>query len=196
MRIITVGLMALLATPAAAVTVTGISAGSGNAATVVTQEDGLLGVDFAVRASSPIRLNLQSGDGELGFGFNSLVDIFTAVENGRNVRKISLSLTGATFSTVGDVAPSFSGFGASLNPGATRFTIDFGWPGEPNAVLLGSLAGAQDFGIAFDTGGGPASLTLQAAVPEPLSWAMMILGFGLVGGAVRRTRASEVVAAG
>jgi PEP-CTERM motif len=32
------------------------------------------------------------------------------------------------------------------------------------------------------------SIDISAAVPEPASWAMMIAGFGLVGGAMRRTK--------
>lgn len=34
-----------------------------------------------------------------------------------------------------------------------------------------------------------------AAVPEPATWAMMLAGFGLVGGAVRRTKAKVAYAA-
>ena len=33
--------------------------------------------------------------------------------------------------------------------------------------------------------------TVAAAVPEPSTWAMLILGFGLVGGTMRRTRATK-----
>lgn len=36
---------------------------------------------------------------------------------------------------------------------------------------------------------------LAAAVPEPATWAMMILGFGLVGGALRRRRSTVALAA-
>lgn len=33
---------------------------------------------------------------------------------------------------------------------------------------------------------------LEAAVPEPASWAFMLAGFGLVGGALRRTRKQAI----
>jgi PEP-CTERM motif len=36
--------------------------------------------------------------------------------------------------------------------------------------------------------------TATAAVPEPATWMMMILGFGFVGAAVRRRRSDEVAA--
>jgi hypothetical protein len=53
----------------------------------------------------------------------------------------------------------------------------------------------------FDLSGGPrypqftltiSALTTSGAVPEPASWAMMIAGFGLVGGAMRRRRGQTV----
>ena len=37
-------------------------------------------------------------------------------------------------------------------------------------------------------GGGTVDITVDGAVPEPASWAMMIVGFGMVGGTVRRNR--------
>lgn len=180
---------ALAAAPAAAVTVTGVSATRGNGVTVISQGPGLLEVDFLVRATSPIRIDVSADAEETGFGFNSLVDIFTAVEMGQNVRSLTLSLTGATFTQIGDIAPSFAGFSTSLNSAATLLTITFEAPGEPNAVLLGSLAGTRDFGISFDpNSGSAASLSLQAAVPEPATWAMLIIGFGSVGATLRRRR--------
>lgn len=36
---------------------------------------------------------------------------------------------------------------------------------------------------------------LTASVPEPAAWSLMILGFGLIGGAVRRTRRLQAVTA-
>lgn len=46
-------------------------------------------------------------------------------------------------------------------------------------------------------GDGSFSATLDAgAVPEPASWALMIAGFGLLGGSMRRVRARRFAAAG
>jgi PEP-CTERM motif len=64
--------------------------------------------------------------------------------------------------------------------------------------LVGSLAGLPSVGssyqlpaqIAFNTN--PWSPASTAAVPEPASWAMMILGFGLIGGAMRSKRRTVV----
>lgn len=68
----------------------------------------------------------------------------------------------------------------------------------------GSLDATHTFTVAYDpintvfadTGQSVGSAFFQqniAAVPEPASWAMMIGGFGLVGGAVRRRRAAPVL---
>jgi len=60
------------------------------------------------------------------------------------------------------------------------------------------LIGSQMFdvttndGLAVDDFHLSASLAQNAAVPEPATWAMMIVGFGLVGGTMRR-RAAKVV---
>ncbi|NJC09655.1 PEPxxWA-CTERM sorting domain-containing protein [Polymorphobacter fuscus] len=51
---------------------------------------------------------------------------------------------------------------------------------------IADLAGGNLYGIRFNTDPG-ASIRI-AAVPEPASWAMMIVGFGLSGAAMRRRR--------
>lgn len=50
-------------------------------------------------------------------------------------------------------------------------------------------SGGNDQGLAVDNLSITAG-TLAAAVPEPASWAMMIVGFGVVGGALRRRKAA------
>lgn len=187
-NILAAALLATAAIPVGAVTVTGMSAGGGNAVTVQTAGAGLLEADFTIRASSPVRLDLLRDSGEEGFRFNSMVDIFTAVESGRNVRWLSLFLTGATFGQPGGVAPGFVGHSTSLNTEGTLFTITLDLPGEPNGIALGSLAGGQDFGIVFNDRSNSASLSIQAGVPEPASWALMICGFLVAGTMLRKAR--------
>jgi len=64
------------------------------------------------------------------------------------------------------------------------------------------LAGGPSTTITFTTNGtaqnvfGPALDNVSAvAVPEPAAWAMMLAGFGLVGGAMRRRERSRTVLA-
>ncbi len=45
-----------------------------------------------------------------------------------------------------------------------------------------------------DTGFTLATFAPTSAVPEPATWAMMIAGFGVVGGAVRRRRPAALAA--
>ena len=59
----------------------------------------------------------------------------------------------------------------------------------PQAIADFSHTAALDFdlpdGVSFTSGSG-ALLSASSAVPEPASWAMMILGFGLIGSSMRR----------
>ena len=109
----------------------------------------------------------------------------------------SFGFTGFTF-TAGFFAPGtvnvFSGLGGtgtllgSLtgvlgNPGAfTLQTITFTGIGR-SITLVGNDAtlGVDDFNFTLAGGGG--------GVPEPATWAMMLIGFGIVGGAMRGRRA-------
>jgi len=52
------------------------------------------------------------------------------------------------------------------------------WPRSPGA------------GTAFISDFAPDATTIKAPIPEPAAWMLMIAGFGLVGGMVRRTRPS------
>ncbi|MFW2829086.1 PEPxxWA-CTERM sorting domain-containing protein [Sphingomonas sp. ID0503] len=73
---------------------------------------------------------------------------------------------------------------AALSTGSAAFRLTLQPPANNDLPFNGA-------GLDF------ASLTINAnpAVPEPASWAMMIAGFGLVGGAMRR-RAAQVGFAG
>jgi len=72
--------------------------------------------------------------------------------------------------------------------------------GSPTFTYDGDLSGADTAGAFYDGNGGGASLQFTsthltirpAAAPEPASWAMMLGGFGLVGGMMRRRRKGAV----
>ena len=104
-----------------------------------------------------------------------------------------------------DVATAFSGGSATsltiqgfLNNVLTG-TVSISSLGQFQTVS-GSAFGTVDY-LVFDGTGGDGGFELDnavfgavtAAVPEPASWALMIVGFGMVGGALRR-RASLATA--
>lgn len=60
-------------------------------------------------------------------------------------------------------------------------------PGASAMIRLGTYV-PRDIGLAFSLQG--TAVEAPSAVPEPASWAMMMVGFGVVGGAMRRRRTS------
>ena len=80
--------------------------------------------------------------------------------------------------------------GAALSVYGVSIGVGSGWNG--------AFTGAVD-NVAFNFANGPSAnfnFEVAGAVPEPATWAMMIGGFGLVGGALRRrsARTATVVA--
>jgi hypothetical protein len=63
------------------------------------------------------------------------------------------------------------------------------WIANDNDFLPGTAGGNNFYVFGFTDGDLPGFLAQQfGAVPEPATWAMMVMGFGLVGGAMRRRR--------
>ncbi|MGX7953623.1 PEPxxWA-CTERM sorting domain-containing protein [Tsuneonella sp. HG249] len=88
-------------------------------------------------------------------------------------------------------------FNSFLN-GLTVFGIHTGKAGDPNGnatyffsfnasntdvIQITGRAGANNSGLS-----NAALLATTSAVPEPATWALMLLGFGLIGGAMRSAR--------
>jgi hypothetical protein len=84
---------------------------------------------------------------------------------------VMIPLASLTSRTVG-VAPEDFGFNLWSQQGATHINTDF----APDNIML-SARGREFSGL--------------APVPEPTSWALMILGFGLAGATVRARRSLE-----
>jgi hypothetical protein len=93
-----------------------------------------------------------------------------------------VSGTGGPVVNAGD--PTANGtFVADLTPGTYTVELDsFANIGTGNATFAGSMNGQFDWSIA------------NAGVPEPGTWAMMLIGFGALGAAMRR-RSRLVLAA-
>lgn len=86
------------------------------------------------------------------------------------------------FVNVGNFSPAFASWDGISDIGALT---NWGINGPPN-VFIATDGGTLTLQTAAPTGASFAALNLAASVPEPASWAMMILGFALVGGAMRR----------
>lgn len=173
--------LAMLAAPAAAVQVVGTSAGAGNSVSVLTQEPGRLELDFQFGSAVPARVDLLADTGETGFDFNAFIDL-PLPEGATGLR---IMLHGATFTSIGTVAPAFSF--ADITSTANRLDIRFRPTREFVSVALGNVFAGTDFSLAY-TGSGPVGMRVSAIVPEPATWAMLILGFGAVGITLRRRR--------
>lgn len=62
-------------------------------------------------------------------------------------------------------------------------------PGAQTFVITGTGTGTYSGTVSFDLAGDDGN---PQGVPEPASWAMMLGGFGMLGGALRRTRRTNV----
>ncbi len=131
----------------------------------------------------------------------------------RSVDLASIALANSQFVSAIDV----SSFGLGVTPGSIfSFSLSYLGPANGNAgVTIGNLTGFTPMGqpifafnqyaagTGFQSGNGnplrPAAWdlgfrTYVDAIPEPGNWALMIVGFGLIGSAMRRRRETLSVA--
>ena len=129
-------------------------------------------VELDVAANSSIYTAISGGNYTLKFAYSARPGV-GAASNGIDVF-IGSTLLG-----------SYAEDGTGLNNTAFSIkTLNF-TTGGGNLSFVAS--GTND-----SLGGFIDSVSLQAAVPEPASWAMMLGGFGLIGGAMRSRRRSIV----
>jgi hypothetical protein len=107
----------------------------------------------------------------------------------------------ATFNVL-DNSPSGVGVATLTNASGSVVATPTGFLGAPNQAFTRTgtitLAQGQFFGFILNTGGNYANdstgvnftLTSGGEVPEPATWALLILGFGAAGSALRRRRAA------
>ena len=137
---------------------------------------------FFLDANNAI-LNATNGfDTGFSFFYSSSTDATVNVYDGLNGTGnllASLNLTAQGFDNcTGDPNGAFCNWTAvGVNFAGTAFSIDFG--GTANQTGFDNIT----FGSATPGGG---------AVPEPATWAMMLLGFGAVGFAMRRRKHTEL----
>jgi hypothetical protein len=140
---------------------------------------------FAAAGDQPFdTMQLVLRDGQAGNGLIGL--------NGMRISGTTYGGQSVTDFALADIAAAdFSGFRYFAITGLD-FTKAFTLTG--NFERTGSFSSSQELNR-FDVTIGNGPIT-QAAVPEPASWAMLIIGFGLMGSAMRRRRvAAGAVAA-
>ena len=146
----------------------------------------------------------RDGTGEGFFGFADYdQSIISDFDNGQSANDASC-LLGGFFGTA-----QFCNLGRGLN----EVSVAGGDSGGPS-FINGKLALVTSYGLSFGAGFGDITPGLQSsfgefngfvpvgihrdfiagAVPEPASWAMLIIGFGLTGAAMRRRRQAVVAA--
>ena len=101
-----------------------------------------------------------------GFTSSALVNGALVATVG-NIDFTSVTLNGVAFSILNTPSFSLADLAATLNAGGPQFL---------------SVTGTSGGNAAF---GGNVTVSGVSAVPEPATWAMMIGGFGMVGGAMR-----------
>ena len=152
--------------------------------------------------------NYIASDADRGFGA-PITQLVSGLTVGKQYR---VSFEWAAAQQLYFNGDTFESWQVSLLDSGNNVTADFNTatvinpnhgfqPWRTESFLFTATEAAQT--LRFWANGGPGgvppfslldNVSLQAAVPEPASWAMLIAGFGLVGAAARRRRSTEIAA--
>lgn len=122
------------------------------------------------------------------YGLDAFTDALVRSTNANNGTYTNTNLNGGIFGPLGVsfTTSDLVGFDISGITGAGFFSLNDGFYGinltTGAATRIGSVGAGNLVGISL----APAAI---GAVPEPGTWAMMLLGFGAIGTAMRRRRA-------
>ena len=130
----------------------------------------------ALLSSTPTDPNPQNGYVPLPYTYGGILETIDSLNSTTNIATFSALLSGQVI--IG------AHFGQNADPGAagensfTGFWL-FNITTPTHSIVFDSALGTSNVVLLQNTGG---------AVPEPATWAMMLLGFGGIGFAMRRGR--------
>lgn len=160
-----------------------------------------IGVALGLTAIPATAAPIVLGSGWQPFSFGAVGSSFS--------RTFEFTLTGTAQFNVTDAfldGDQFQIFINSVNQGLTSTPVNDGTNtsnydtafASPKFSHASYLLGPGTYSVSGIThlspyGGGGAAAELVAAVPEPATWAMMLVGFGVIGGASRYRRRKAAV---
>lgn len=187
--IASLALCGLASTPAFAANFIGSTGG----ASIVTDysEAGLISFDLDLKDTTPVVLSYEITAADLlsGLDFNVVLRNLT----GAGLNQFTFALGSSAFASLGTVTRSFdTTYSLSTTNGGQKAQISFGSPEYLDVAIGNPLgnAGAQQNWV-IETNGLNAGdvLTVTAAVPEPESYVMALLGLAALGALARRRKA-------
>lgn len=140
---------------------------------------------FGFDITSPGAFSTANATGALpNFSFNS------TFPEGQGTRDVCFRFNGNGNCTggPGGIAPGFA------EAGSGSFSLTFG-SALTSIRLDNFVTRFQSIDPELNGGNSGIGLPVNAPVPEPASWALMILGFGVAGGALRRRRSVDLASA-
>lgn len=147
--------------------------------------------NFALTGSSgPLGIRAP---GTFVFGSsNAITALFVSLVNSITIRGIDVGTAGIridAFDAANNLIASNSAFGADVGVG-NFFDLSVSANGIARFALYQPAANGGD-GVLFDNL--RFETAVASAVPEPEAWAMLLLGFGIIGGAMRVRRRRQKV---
>lgn len=148
---------------------------------------------FTAPAQAATQINLQGGSGFAGTFTGRVLNAGTFSQ----IFTFELPRAGTTAAAVitiaADAQSNINFTSVTLND--QQFTLSPSGFVESGSIMLKTMAGTQTI-VVSGTSGGTASYGGSIAfsamgVPEPSTWACLILGFGVLGSTMRRRRAAR-----
>ena len=188
-----------LLTFAAAALIAGIPATQANAATLIIDVSGINSVGEQGDTGNTVQsYNIGAGSIITGIAYDVTLEAFSPSWLSELVFSFQDSNQSAGVFLTPGFADSFSGVGSYADAASL---VDLGLSfavGADGILRTEFFEGFDDSGISPDGVWQSGTITITydtvaGAIPEPATWGLMILGFGAIGGAMRRRRTTTSV---